>query len=87
MYQNNDAELYLKGYGLTTIQIYYYMPDYTSVLNEFIWQTMDVNPTFPRMHKFLNYWRENIDATIKEILLSHGDWQREYKNINHILKV
>lgn len=82
-----DSELYLRGYGLTTIQIYYYMLDYNSVINEFIWQTMDVKPKFPRIHQFLNYWRVNIDATIKEILLSHGDWQKEFKNINHVLEI
>lgn len=79
-----DGELYLRGYDLTTIHIYYYMPDYNSVLNEFIWQTMDVKPKFPRIHKFLNYWHTNIDAIIKEILLSHGTWCKEFKNISHI---
>jgi uncharacterized protein Usg len=82
-----DSGLYLRGYDLTTIHIYYYMPDYRSVINEFVWQTMDVKPTFPRIHKFLNHWHTNIDAPIKEILLSHGTWCKEFKNVNHILEV
>ena len=34
----SETELMLKGYGLTTAEFYYRMPDYTSVLNSFIWQ-------------------------------------------------
>ena len=33
-----ETELMLKGYGLTTAELYYRMPDYRHVLNSFIWQ-------------------------------------------------
>jgi len=56
---------------LTTLQIYYYMPDHQSVIQEFVWQYEDLKPTFPRTHKFLNHWHENIEAVIQEILLAH----------------
>lgn len=56
---------------LTTLQIYYYMPDHQSVIQEFVWQYEDLKPTFPRTHKFLTHWHENIEAVIQEILLSH----------------
>lgn len=58
---------------IATIQIYYYMPDHRSIINEFVWQTEDLVPEFPRIHKFLLHWKNNIDATIKEVNLSHAD--------------
>jgi len=56
---------------LTTLQIYYYVPDYTSLIQEFVWQYEDCQPQYPRTHQFLNYWHINIDAVISEILLAH----------------
>ena len=56
---------------LTTLQIYYYMPDHQSVIQEFVWQYEDLKPTFPRTHKFLQHWHDNIEAVIQEILLAH----------------
>lgn len=58
---------------IATIQILYYRPDYTSLLQEFVWQTQDLVPEFPRIHKFLWYWKHNIQATVHSIELSHCD--------------
>ena len=72
---------------LTLIQVYYYMPDYPSVLNEFVWQTIDLYPRFPRMQRFLSYWSENIDARINEIYLNYTDpvyGPNYYRNVTHI---
>ena len=38
-----------------------------NILQEFVWQTKDVVPEIPRVHKFLDYWHKNIDAVISEI--------------------
>ena len=43
------------------------MPDYNHILQEFIWQTADVRPEYPRAHRFLNYWHDNIEAVIAEV--------------------
>ncbi|NJO62837.1 MAG: hypothetical protein HC836_32820 [Richelia sp. RM2_1_2] len=64
-----DQRKIFYGYRLTSLQIYYYLPDYTSILNEFFWQTYDIHPTFPRVHQFLGYWKENIQATINNIVV------------------
>ena len=53
--------------SLVTVDILYWMPDYENVLQQFIWQTKDVVPDIPRVHKFLNYWNDNIDAVISEV--------------------
>ena len=47
--------------------VFYWMPDYQHILQQFVWQTDDVRPEYPRVHKFLNYWHDNIDAVIEEI--------------------
>ncbi len=52
---------------IVTVSVFYWMPDYQNVLQQFIWQTDDVKPEYPRVHKFLNYWHDNIDAVIEEI--------------------
>lgn len=72
---DSDYALKLKyGYKLTTLQIYYYLPDYTNIINEFIYQFLDINPKFPRTHKFLSYWKDNIETPIKEInIAQEGD--------------
>ena len=38
-----------------------------------ILQTDDLVPEMPRVHKFLNFWYENIDAVISEIKVMDGD--------------
>ena len=52
---------------IVTVSVFYWIPDYQNVLQQFIWQTDDVRPEYPRVHKFLNYWHDNIDAVIEEI--------------------
>ena len=53
--------------SLVTVDILYWMPDYENILQQFIWQTKDVVPDIQRVHKFLNYWNDNIDAVISEV--------------------
>ena len=54
---------------LVTVQIYYWMPDYSNILQEFCWQTLDISPHFFRVHRFLNFWHKNIDAIIQEVII------------------
>ena len=66
---------------VVTVDIVYYMPDYHYLLNEFVWQTDDIVPDIPRVHKFLLFWKNNIPAIIKEVQISHS-YQREWKKID-----
>lgn len=68
-----------------SIQIYYYIPDHKYLINEFFWQTQDIVPELPRIHQFLHYWHENIDAIIKEVLISHSN-KIQYQNVIKELK-
>jgi uncharacterized protein Usg len=59
---------------LTTIQVFYYIPDYQTLLQEFTWQFVDYQPEFPRAHQFIEHWRDHIEARIHTIYLAHCDY-------------
>ena len=61
-----------------TLNIFYWMPDYQNILQQFIWQTTDVRPEYPRVHRFLNYWHNNIEAVIEEINIA-DNYKTSYK--------
>ena len=63
---------------IVTLNVLYWMPDYTHILQEFIWQTADIRPEYPRVHKFLNYWHDNIDAVISEVNIA-DNYETSYK--------
>ena len=58
---------------LVTLNVYYWMPDYENILQQFIWQTIDDKPKYPRIHKFLDYWHNNIDAVVSEIQICESE--------------
>jgi len=60
----------LKRKELILVGVIYYLPDYQSLLNEFYCQFDDFVPDIPRVHEFLNYWKNNIEAPIKEVKIS-----------------
>ncbi|MGF7162710.1 uncharacterized protein Usg [Rhodoligotrophos appendicifer] len=56
---------------LTTAEILYYLPDHPTLVQTFIWQHYDVAPLFPRLIKFLDFWRQGIEATLAEVRVAH----------------
>ena len=50
---HSETELMLRGYGLTTAEFFYRMPDYRNVLNTFVWQDYDLAPDHPRLFRFI----------------------------------
>ena len=60
-------EMQLAGYRLSTAEILYWMPDHPSVLQSFVWQQYDMPPEFPELHRFLNFWKDNIDAALHTV--------------------
>jgi uncharacterized protein Usg len=60
----------LKGHRLTTAEVLYFLPDHPALLQSFTWQTLDLAPEFPRIHRFLDYWRREIDAVIHSVSVS-----------------
>jgi uncharacterized protein Usg len=59
--------LQLKGYRLTTAEIMYRMPDHPDILQTYIWQDMDLAPGFPVLHRFLDFWRRELDGPLHSV--------------------
>jgi uncharacterized protein Usg len=80
--QASETELMLKGYGLTTAEIFYRMPDYRNVLNTFLWQHMDVAPDYPELFRFIEFWQVNIEGPLHSVRFTHrkliapGEWRQ-----------
>jgi uncharacterized protein Usg len=79
--QPSETERMLKGYGLTTAELYYRMPDYRRVINSFIWQDYDLAPDYPVLFKFIEFWQGNIDGPLHSVRFTHrkliapGEWR------------
>lgn len=71
--QHDELTLRLQGWRLATAEVLYYMPDHPSLLQSFLWQTLDLAPEYPRIHRFLDYWRREIDAVIHSVRLATGE--------------
>lgn len=76
-----ETELMLKGYGLTTAEMFYHMPDHPHVLNSFVWQDYDLAPDHDRLLKFIGFWREEMDGPLHSVVFTHrkmispGEWR------------
>ena len=67
----SETELMLKGYGLTTAEFYYRMPDYRSVINTFVWQNYDLAPDYPEMFRFIEFWQDKIEGPLHSVTYVH----------------
>ncbi len=66
---DRDFTVQLTGRRLTTAEVLYYMPAHPALLQSFLWQTLDVAPDFPRIQRFLDFWRREIDAVIHSVTI------------------
>ena len=62
----------LDGYGLTTANILYRLPDHPRLLQTFVWQQYDVAPDFPVLINFLDFWREKLDGRLHSVTVAHS---------------
>ena len=62
----------LAGYGLSTAEILYHLPDHPKLLQSYIWQDYDLAPAFPILSKFLNFWRETLDGAVHSVRVGHS---------------
>lgn len=69
---SDDFVRQIDGYGLTTVQIHYYMPDHPSLLQIFVMQQYDIAPRFPELDRFLGYWRREIEAVLHSVRVAHN---------------
>jgi len=71
--ETNELSLRLQGWRQTTAEVLYYMPDHPSLLQSFVWQTLDLAPNYPRIHQFLEFWKAEIEAVIHSVRLASGE--------------
>lgn len=77
-------ELMMSGYGLTTAQILYHMPDHPGLLQTFIWQQYDIAPKFPELFKFIEFWKAKLDGPLHSISYTHKQLiaPNEWRSLN-----
>lgn len=66
-----DFQRQLEGYGLTTAEILYRMPDHPALLQTYLWQEYDLYPQFPNLHRFLDFWSHRLDGVLHTITVAH----------------
>jgi uncharacterized protein Usg len=71
MKASRDFLRQIEGYGLTTAEIHYWMPDHPSLLQLFIWQAYDIAPDFPTLQGFLDHWRREIEGALCSVRVAH----------------
>ena len=77
-----DLTKQLGNYRLTTAQIYYHMPDFEEILQEFIWQEYDLAPKFPELKKFLHFWEKKIEGRLHSVYVAKREiiTSSDYRN-------
>ena len=61
----------LEGYGLTTANILYHLPDHPMILQTYIWQDYDLHPHFPELRKFLDFWTHKLEGALHSVTVAH----------------
>jgi len=69
--RHDALERQLQGYGLTIAHILYRMPDHPTLLQTFTWQLYDQAPEFPELHKFLDFWKRDLEGPLHSVNISH----------------
>ncbi|HEU4987239.1 MAG TPA: aspartate-semialdehyde dehydrogenase [Rhizobiaceae bacterium] len=71
MRDHAETELMLKGYGLTTAEFLYHLPDHPHLLQSFVWQHYDLAPDFPVLYRFIDFWTEKLDGPLHSVRYTH----------------
>ncbi len=70
---SSGFRLQLQGYGLTTANILYRLPDYPTIIQSNIWQEYDLHPEFPELRKFLDFWMRSLDGPLHSVTVAHSN--------------
>ncbi|MFO1249246.1 MAG: usg protein [Alphaproteobacteria bacterium] len=79
----------LQGYGLTTAEIHYHMPDHPSLLQLYVWQEYDLAPVFPGLTAFLDFWQKELSGALHSVRVAHNHLVRpsEWKALNGVFQL
>src|SRR5260370_7409250 len=69
---SEDFRKQVLGYGLTTAQILYRMPDHPSLLQTYVWQNYDLCPNFPALKDFLSFSQEKLEGPLFSVTRAHS---------------
>jgi uncharacterized protein Usg len=69
---SSDFAQQIQGYGLTTAEILYRMPEHRSLLQTYVWQEYDLFPNFPQLTKFLAFWQAKLDGPLHSVRVAHS---------------
>lgn len=67
-----DFAAMLAGYGLTTAEILYRLPDHPALLQSYVWQDYDLHPRFPKLVKFLDFWTRQLEGPLFKVTVAHS---------------
>lgn len=67
-----DFERQLNDYRLTTAEITYHLPDHPGLLQIFLWQQLDIAPSYPGLRKFLDFWSHNLDGKLHSVRVANA---------------
>jgi uncharacterized protein Usg len=86
---SRDFQLQMDGYGLTTAEIHYRLPDYPALLQLYLWQEYDLAPAFPILHRFLDYWRRELEGALHSVRVAHRRLIRpsEFRAVDGIIRI
>jgi uncharacterized protein Usg len=69
---SRDFRKQIEGYGLTTAQILYRLPDHPRFLQTYVWQDYDLFPKFPTLSKFLAFWQRELEGPLFSVTVAHA---------------
>ncbi|NPD14925.1 protein usg [Xinfangfangia sp. D13-10-4-6] len=84
-----ELRMQLEGYGLTTAEIHYRMPDHPGILQTYIWQEYDLAPEFPELRGFLEFWKAKLHGPLHSVRVAHQHLIRpsEWKAVDGIISI
>lgn len=68
--ENMEADMHILHFhrpALVTANIEYGLPDYPSILQQYIWQNEDFVPSYPELRRFLDFWDRNLEGRIRRV--------------------
>jgi uncharacterized protein Usg len=71
-----DSFVRIPDWRLTTAEILYHLPDHPGLLQTFIWQKVDHAPGFPELHRFLEFWRRDIEGPLHSVRVASSSLTR-----------
>lgn len=86
---SRDFQIQLEGYGLTTAEIHYRMPDHPALLQSYTWQDYDLAPLFPELKKFLAFWERELEGALHSVRVAHNRLVRpaEWKAMDGLFRL